>query len=163
MISYHLHEDPAMNSFRRTVVAVALAAASVAISSPLAAQRGTPDPERVAVRTVIQALAQNLQDGKWEMADSAFAARGLHVLVDTLALHTWAEYRDKYLKMDMAKYTDLKVAHTGIESVVRGNVAWSAWRQELSGTGAPARVARGSAVLEKVNEKWTIVHYHVSR
>jgi hypothetical protein len=130
------------------------------------AQGGTPDPERAAARQVVLAMASYVQDGKWAQADSLFATRGLHVLVDTLGLHSWAEYRDKYLKPDLAKYTNLKVAHTGVEAQVRGNVAWVAFRQEVSGTATPAsppRIGRGSAILEKVNDKWTVVHLHISR
>jgi hypothetical protein len=35
-------------------------------------------------------------------------------------------------------------------------------KQEIGGSAPPARVARGSAVLEKLDGRWTIVHYHVS-
>src|SRR5215216_3773139 len=137
-----------------------------AITAPLQAQRGTPDPERAAARQVLLELASHLQDGKWTQADSLFAARGVHVLADTAAYHSWAEYRDKQLKPDLARYSGLKVAHTGVEAQVRGNVAWVAFRQEVGGTTTPAsqaRVGRGSAVMEKLDGRWTIVHYHVSR
>lgn len=130
---------------------------------PAWAQRGAPDPERAATRQIIQALGANIQDGNWAAVDNAFATRGLHVLVDTLALHSWADYRDKHLKPDLARYSGAKVAHTSVESVVRGSVAWVAFRQEISGGAAPPRVARGTAVLEKANDRWTIVHYHISR
>jgi len=137
-----------------------------AISAPVQAQRGTPDPERAAARQVLLELASDLQDGKWPQADSLFAMRGVHVLADTSAYHSWAEYRDKQLKTDLARYSGLKVAHTGVEAQVRGNVAWVAFRQEIAGTTTPAsppRVGRGSAILEKIDGKWIIVHLHVSR
>jgi hypothetical protein len=132
-------------------------------TASLHAQRGTPDPERAATRQVLLELGSFLQEGKWAQADSLFPARGVHLLADTSAFHTWAEYRDKSLKPDLAKYSGLKVAHTGVESQVRGNVAWVAFRQEVSGSGGTPRVGRGSAVLEKVDGKWIIVHYHISR
>ena len=128
-----------------------------------AQQRGTPDPERAAARQVLLELGAHLQEGKWPEADALFATRGLHVLADTMAYHSWADYREKQLKTDLAKYSGLKVAHTGVEAQVRGNVAWVAFKQEISGSSGPPKVARGSAVLEKLNDKWTIVHYHVSR
>jgi len=140
--------------------------AFAAISAPLQGQRGTPDPERAAARQVLLELAADLQDGKWPQADSLFAARGVHILADTAAYHSWADYREKQLKTDLARYSGLKVAHTGVEAQVRGNVAWVAFRQEVGGTTTPTttpKVARGSAVLEKLDGRWTIVHYHVSR
>lgn len=57
--------------------------------------------------------------------------------------------------------------HIGVETVVRGGTdAWVAFGQKISGITTQAsapRVARGSAVLEKFNGRWTIVPYHVSR
>src|SRR5215210_742224 len=117
-----------------------------AIAAPLHGQRGTPDPERAAARQVLLELATDLQDGKWGQADSLFAARGVHVLADTSAYHSWADYRDKQLKPDFARYSGLKVVHTGVEAQVRGNVAWVAFKQEVGGTTTPAsppRVGRG--------------------
>lgn len=150
-----------MKSFAKTLVVLALSAAAAA---PAVAQRGTPDPERAAARQVIVELATYLQDGKWTEADGLFATRGVHVLADTSAYHTWAEYRDKSVKPDLAKFTGLKVAHTGVEAVVRnGTVAWVAFRQEVGGGGGAAKIGRGSAVMEKLEGKWTIVHYHISR
>jgi hypothetical protein len=135
----------------------------VACATPAIAQRGTPDPERAAARQVLLELASDLQDGKWAQADSLFAPRGVHVLADTNAFHSWAEYRDKQVKPELAKLSGVKVVHSGVESQVRGNVAWVAFKQEVGGSSGQARVGRGSAVLEKVDGRWTIVHYHISR
>jgi hypothetical protein len=135
----------------------------VAGTSSLHAQRGPPDPERAAARQVLLELASNIQDGKWAQADSAFATRGLHVLADTMAFHSWADYREKSLKPDLAKFSGLKVVHTGVEAQVRGNVAWVAFKQEIGGSSGTPRIGRGSAVLEKLDGRWTIVHYHISR
>jgi ketosteroid isomerase-like protein len=137
-----------------------------ATTSTAQAQGGTPDPERAAVRQVILEMAAHVQAGKWASADSLFATRGVHVLTDTAGLHSWAEYRDSRLKPELARYTSPRLAHTGVEAQVRGNVAWVAFRQEISAAaaGSPAaRVGRGSAVLEKLDGRWTIVHLHMSR
>jgi len=136
-----------------------------AASPARAQQRGTPDPERAAARQVILEMAALLQGGKWASADSLFATRGVHILADTVAVHSWADYREKLLKPDLARYGNLRVAHTGVEAQVRGAVAWVAFRQEMSGTptsGPEQRVGRGSAVLEKMDGRWTIVHLHIS-
>ncbi|MEO5870679.1 MAG: nuclear transport factor 2 family protein [Gemmatimonadaceae bacterium] len=142
------------------------AAVLVGVSSPALAQGPAPDPERAAARQVFLELALDLQTGKWASADSLFATRGLHVLADTTAYHSWAGYRDGQLKPELARYTNLKVAHTGVEAQVRGAVSWVAFRQEISGTsssGPAQRVSRGSAVLEKVDGRWIVVHLHLSR
>jgi Tfp pilus assembly protein PilF len=141
----------------------AITVALTAGATSTQAQRGTPDPERAAARQVILAMATHIQGGNWTQADSLFATRGVHILADTAAYHSWAEYRDKQFKPDLARYSEVKLAHTGVEATVRGNVAWVAFRQEVSGGSAMARVGRGSAVLEKLGGRWTIVHLHISR
>lgn len=144
--------------------ALSSAAVMLALTTvSLAAQRGTPDPERAATRQILLELGNLLQTGNWAKADSAFAARGVHVLADTMAYHSWAEYRDKMLKPELEKLSGLKVANTNVESVVRGDVAWIAFRQEIGASSGMAKVARGTAVLEKREGRWVIVHFHVSR
>jgi hypothetical protein len=153
-----------MNSGFMLLSAVTLALTAGATSTQ--AQRGTPDPERAAARQVILEMATHIQSGNWAQADSLFAMRGVHILADTAAYHSWAEYRDKQFKPDLARYNDLKLTHTGVEATVRGDVAWVAFRQEVAGAmaSAPAsKVGRGSAVLEKRDGRWIIVHLHISR
>lgn len=113
---------------------------------------------------MLLALATHLQAGEWAQADSLFATRGVHVLADTNAHHAWAAYRDTVQKADLVRFgNDAKVARTGVEATVRGAVAWVACKQVLNGGSASPAVGRGSAVLEKMNDRWTIVHYHISR
>ncbi|MEX2282058.1 MAG: nuclear transport factor 2 family protein [Gemmatimonadota bacterium] len=130
------------------------------------AQRGAPDPERDAVRQLILSFAQNVQSGNLAALDSMFPARGVHILTDTATVHGLSEYRDRFLKPELARFTDLKFEHASVEAVVRGTVAWVAFRQNLSGntaTGPVQQSGRGTAVLEKRDGKWIIVHLHVSR
>jgi hypothetical protein len=124
--------------------------------------QATPDPERAAVQQVITRLGEYIQAGNLSAADSLFPARG-HVLTDNATTHSWAQYRDQYLKPEMARYQGLRYAHTAVEPVVRGNVAWVAFRREISGTGATPVSGRGTAVLEKINGRWLIVHLHMSQ
>ena len=53
--------------------------------------------------------------------------------------------------------------HTRVEPTVRGNVAWASFRREISRSGTMQEEGRGTAVLEKVDAQWTIVHLHMSR
>jgi ketosteroid isomerase-like protein len=135
-------------------------------TAPLSAQRGTPDPEREAVRQLIMDLATHIQAGNLGAIDSLFRGRGVHILTDNATTHGWAEYRDAHLKPELSRYNNLKLTHSSVEPQVRGNVAWVAFRQELTGdtpTGAAQVSGRASAVLEKLDGRWRIVHLHVSR
>ncbi len=128
----------------------------------VAAQRGTPDPERAAVRQLMLNLAQHIQAGNFVAADSLFPARGGHFLTDTAAFHSWSEYRDQQIKPELARQTNAKFGFSGVEAVVRGPVAWVAFAPQI-GEGATLVKGRGTAILEKRDGRWQIVHMHVSR
>ena len=132
--------------------------------SLLYAQRA-PDPERDAVQRVIADFAEHVQANDLSALDSLFPPRGLHILTDNATTHGWAEYRDQYLTPELARHPGLRYAHTAIEPVVRGNVAWVAFRRELSSNAAGAEPVqgRGTAVLEKRDGRWVIVHLHMSQ
>ena len=136
-----------------------------AMSAPVAASaQRAPDPERDAVARVITEFASRIQANELSAIDSLFPRRGVHILTDNATTHGWAEYRDKYLKPELARFQSTRYVHSAVEVVVRDNIAWAAFRRELSGAaGGPDAVSgRGTAVLEKVDGRWTIVHLHVS-
>ena len=152
---------------KRLSFAVALTSITLVASSAARAQgRGQPDPERAAVQQVIADYATRVQAGDLAALDSVFRARGVHILTDTATTHGWPEYRDKFLKPELARLKNLQFTHSAIEPQVRGTVAWVAFREELSGETAsgPAKVSgRETAVLEKLDGRWRIVHLHISR
>lgn len=128
--------------------------------------QSAPNPDRAAVQELIVRMGEGIQAGSFAAVDSLFPARGLHILTDTLTLHGWAEYRDQHLKPEVARFSDLSFRHTAVEAVVRGDVAWVAFRQLINGTpsgDAPAVNGRATAVLERREGRWLIVHLHVSR
>jgi ketosteroid isomerase-like protein len=123
-----------------------------------------PDPERAAVQRVIEDFASHVQASNLSALDSLFPPRGLHILTDDATTHGWAEYRDQYLRPEMGRFPGLRYAHTAIEPVVRGDVAWVAFRRELASSAETVEPVqgRGTAVLEKREGRWVIVHLHLS-
>lgn len=143
----------------------AIAGLLVAGAVPVHAQTA-PNPDRAAVQELIVRMGEGIQAGNFTAVDSLFPARGLHILTDTLTLHGWAEYRDQHLKPEIAQFTDLTFRHTAVEAALRGDVAWVAFRQQINGNtsgGATAVSGRATAVLERREGRWLIVHLHVSR
>lgn len=136
---------------------------TAAVPTRLSAQR-PPDPERDAVQNVIADFAARVQANELSALDSLFPARGLHILADDATTHGWPEYRDQHLVPELAAAPGVRYEHTAIEPVVRGEVAWVAFRREFRGTtGAELVQGRGTAVLEKRDGRWVIVHLHMSR
>jgi ketosteroid isomerase-like protein len=120
--------------------------------------------ERAAVQRVITGYATNLQSGNLAAIEAMFGP-GLHILTGSSALHSWAEYRDQALNPEVARFTGLRYTHSGIETTVRGNVAWSNFRWQIAGTSdtPPPVLGRATAVLEKIDGAWKIVALHFSK
>ncbi len=129
----------------------------------LASAQRVPDPERAAVAEVITSLGEYFQARDMSGAEALFRSGGLHILTDDATTHGWAEYRDQHLRPELDAIGSLDYAHTRVEPTVRGIVAWASFRREISGSGTMQEEGRGTAVLEKVDAKWTIVHLHMSR
>lgn len=121
-----------------------------------------PDPEREAVQQVIIRFGEYLQAGDLAAIEPLFRARG-HILTDNATTHGWAEYRDQYLAPELPRMRS-GYAHTAVEAAVRGDVAWVAFRRVFSGSGGTEDVqGRGTAVMVKVDDRWLIVHLHMSQ
>jgi ketosteroid isomerase-like protein len=123
------------------------------------------DLDREAVQAVITEFGRLVDAGDLGKLDAFFPPRG-HILTDNATTHSWVEYRDKYFEPELARFPSLRYAHTAVEATVRGTIAWVAFRREMSSAapGGPAAVAgRGTAVLEKREGKWLIVHLHMSQ
>jgi ketosteroid isomerase-like protein len=122
-----------------------------------------PNPDRTAVQQLITRFGERIQAGDVDAIAALFPARGVHILTDDATTHGWAEYRDDHLRPEMARHEGHYV-HTAVEAVVRENVAWVAFRREFGLPDGPGQVSgRGTAVLEKRDEAWIIVHLHMSR
>jgi len=140
-----------------------LAGALLLLGMPVAASaqvQSTPDPERAAVQQVIVRFGELIQAGDLEGIEPLFRARS-HILTDTATTHGWLEYRDKFLKPDLARLKG-NYAHTAVEAVVHGDVAWVAFRRVFAGAGGAALQGRGTAVLQKIDNRWVIVHLQMA-
>ena len=86
---------------------------------------------------MITECADGIRTGQLGNIDALFAPSAIHIILDNMALHGWAEYRDDHLRPEMARFSDLRYAHTGIETSLRGNIAWTAfrWRCPAPGRG----------------------------
>lgn len=122
--------------------------------------------DRAAVTKVLEAIAQYSQEGNLEAMDTLYSPnRGVHIIEGAGVNHGWEDYRDNHLAPELARFENFQYRYFAIEPTVRGNVAWSAFRYELSmdtSSGHTEIEGRGSAVLEKTDGRWQIVHMHTS-
>lgn len=124
------------------------------------------DDDTAAIVEVLEALAQYSQEGNLEAIDTLYSsARGVHIIEGAGVNHGWADYRDNHLAPELATFENFEYRYFSIEPQVRGDVAWSGFRYELSvdtPRGHTEIEGRGTAVLEKMDGRWQIVHMHTS-
>ncbi len=79
--------------------------------------------------------------------------------------HGWVDYRDHHLAPELERTEAFAVRYFAVEPVVRGDVAWASFRYELDAQmdgNALELEGRGTAVLERREGRWLIVHLHTS-
>ena len=119
-----------------------------------------------AVQAVIESFARFSQEKNLGGIDSLWAPdEWVHIIEGAGVNHGWVDYRDHHLAPELAEFENFVYRYFAIEPQLRGNVAWSPFRYELAFDGENGRVeieGRGTAVLEKRNGSWLIVHLHTS-
>ena len=136
---------------------VAAAAPSVALAQ---------NDDESAVVKVLLAIAQYSQEGDLGAMDTLYASGGgVHIIEGAGINHGWEDYRDNHLAPELESFENFQYRYYSIEPQVRGDVAWTAFRYDLSvdtSRGHTEIEGRGTAVLEKTNGRWEIVHMHTS-
>ncbi len=128
------------------------------------AQAQTSDRE--AVIAVVEAVASFSQAKNLEAMDTLFAPDpGIHIIEGAGVNHGWVDYRDNHLGPELESFENFEYRFYAVEPTVRGTVAWTSLRYDLvidTERGHIDREGRGTAVLEKRDGRWLIVHLHTS-
>jgi len=85
------------------------------------------------------------------------------------ANYGWTDYRDHHLVPEMGEMKNTKYAFSDMKIHLAGNTAWATLKYTISAdvidNGKPRHVdggGLGTAVLEKRDGQWRIVHWHSS-
>ncbi len=136
----------------------------VAVAVPPVVQAQTSDVD--SIRGVIEAVAAYSQARNLDAIDTLFAPEdGIHIIEGAGVNHGWADYRDNHLGPELEMFENFEYRFYNVEPQVRGDVAWSSFRYDLSvdtQRGHLEREGRGTAVLERRDGRWLIVHLHTS-
>ena len=142
--------------------AVAVILLSSAGVTPAAAQSGTADTV-AGVLTAFAALAQN--KGVAGM-DTLIAQDGWVRIIEGAGVNEgWADYRDHHLVPELAEFENFRYRFFAIEPQVRGAVAWAPFQYDLAADTPRGHVeveGRGTAVFERRDGRWVLVHLHTS-
>ncbi len=136
----------------------------VAVGVPPMVQAQTSDAD--AISRVIEAVAAYSQANNLDAIDTLFAPeRGIHIIEGAGVNHGWADYRDNHLGPELESFENFEYRFYGVEPQVRDDVAWASFRYDLAvdtQRGHLEREGRGTAVLERRDGRWLIVHLHTS-
>ncbi len=134
---------------------------AITIQAPLAAQS-----EEDAVRDVLVTYAARMQAGDLEGMGALVAPeRGVHIIEGAGVNHGWADYRDHHLGPELERAENFEMRYFAVEPQVRGDIAWTSFRYELAAEMSGNKMeleGRGTAVLERREGRWLIVHLHTS-
>ncbi len=151
-----------MRKLRITTGAMGLLLTGMAVPSHAVVQ----DPDVEAVEQVLTAFAAFSQAKNVAGMDTLFAPdEWVHIIEGAGVNHGWADYRDHHLVPELGEMENFRYRYFAIEPQVRGATAWTPFRYELSADterGHAEIEGRGTAVLEKRDGRWVIVHLHTS-
>jgi ketosteroid isomerase-like protein len=122
--------------------------------------------EEQAVQHVLEAYAQFGQSGNIAGMDTLFAHESdVHIIEGAGVNHGWADYRDNHLKPELEHLENFQYRYYAVEPQVRGSIAWASFQYEVVADTPRGHVevdGRGTAVLEKRDGRWLMVHLHTS-
>ena len=147
----------------RTVLAVAFVLLIIGISgSPAGAQVNDEEGVRRALLDNATGFERNdlaALNKVWAQDES------VTVFESGYANYGWADYRDNHLKPEMAEMKNVKYTLIDIKPHITGSTAWATFKYAISADVKERHVegvGLGTAVLEKRDGRWQIVHWHTS-
>lgn len=128
------------------------------------AQEHSPDEHEIVV--LLERVAQLMEAGDLAPLDDVYApGRGVHIIEGAGVNHGWEEYRDHHLAPELEAFEDFSYRWHSIEPRVVGDLAYAAFQYALEARTERGPVAvdgRGTAILERIDGAWRIVHTHTS-
>src|SRR5262245_19123274 len=126
--------------------------------------------EEAAVRDVLMKSAASFEKNDMAAATQVWANdESLTVFESGHANYGWADYRDHHLGPEMKEMQNTKYSFSDLKIHLAGNTAWVTMKYSIAavvGEAGRTRHVEGAglatAVLEKRQGQWRIVHWHSS-
>lgn len=135
--------------------------AAVGVGSTAAQQNDTE-----AVRSVLLQEAAAFERGDLDALNKLWAHDDSVIVIENgHANYGWADYRDNHLAPEMKAMKNVKFSFTDIKVRLAGNTAWATFKYTISADLKERHVEGNSlatAILEKRDGRWLIVHWHSS-
>lgn len=122
--------------------------------------------ETKAVADVLMQEAAAVEKGDLAALDKIWAnSEDVSVFESGHANYGWNDYRNTHLAPELKEFKNTKYAFSDLKVKVDGKTAWATFKYTLSADLGTRHVDSGglaTAVLEKREGKWRIVHWHSS-
>jgi len=149
------------------LVALVVSIAIGVVKKPQATAQGS---DEAAVRGAILKSASTFESNDMAGATQVWANdESLTVFESGHANYGWADYRNNHLGPEMGEMKNTKYAFSDMKIHLAGNTAWATLKYTISAdvmdNGKPRHIdstGLGTAVLEKRDGQWRIVHWHSS-
>jgi ketosteroid isomerase-like protein len=158
------------NNFKFSLGVLGLLAVSIGLVLTSAVSGDAVQNEEAAVRDVLLKSASSFAQNDIAEATKVWANdESLTIFESGHANYGWTDYRDHHLVPEMGEMKNTKYEFSDIKIHLAGNTAWATLKYTISAdvidNGKPRHVdggGLGTAVLEKRDGQWRIVHWHSS-
>ena len=147
-------------------VALVLAVVAAVVGFNFYANVSAQTNEVKAVTDVLTREAAAVEKGDLAALDKIWANdESVTVFESGHANYGWKDYRNNHLAPELKEFKNTKYAFSDLKVKVEGKTAWATFKYTLAaemGTRKIESGGLGTAVLEKRDGRWQIVHWHSS-
>ena len=119
-----------------------------------------------AVTDVLTKEAQAVEKGDLAALDKIWAnTEDVTVFESGHANYGWNDYRNSHLAPELKEFKNTKYTFSDLKVKVDGKTAWATFKYKLTAEIEARKIESGglaTAILEKRDGKWRIVHWHSS-
>lgn len=139
----------------------------LAVIGAITCHRGLAQTDEIkAVMDVLNADAAAVEKGNLSALDKLWAnTEDVTVFESGHANYGWADYRNHHLAPELKEFKNATYTFSDLKVKVDGKTSWATFKYALStetGTRKIESAGLATAVLEKRDGKWRIVHWHSS-
>lgn len=122
--------------------------------------------EEKAVRDVLNREAAAVEKGDLNALDKIWAnSDDVTVFESGHANYGWTDYRNNHLAQELKEFQNTKYSFSDLKLKVDGKTAWATFKYALEASISGRSIQSGglaTAILEKRDGRWQIVHWHSS-
>ena len=155
------------NKFRElSVVALILVVVAAVVGFNFYGNVSAQTNEVKAVTDVLTREAQAVEKGDLAALDKLWAnSEDVTVFESGHANYGWNDYRNNHLAPELKEFKNTKYAFSDLKVKVDGKTAWATFKYTISADIEARKIESSglaTAILEKREGKWRIVHWHSS-